>query len=61
MIYSNVSAYAMLQWACANIGAVLVTLNPAYRSRELVSKLDLIYATAGSLRAIDAGKSRSKH
>ena len=27
----------MLQWACASIGAVLVTLNPAYRLTELVS------------------------
>ena len=30
------SAYACLQWACASIGAVLVTLNPAYRIPELV-------------------------
>lgn len=30
------SAYAMLQWACASIGAILVTLNPAYRLPELV-------------------------
>lgn len=27
----------MLQLACASIGAVLVTLNPAYRLTELVS------------------------
>ena len=26
----------MLQWACASIGAILVTLNPAYRLPELV-------------------------
>ena len=26
----------MLQWACANIGAILVTVNPAYRVEELV-------------------------
>ena len=31
------SSYAMLQWACASIGAILVTLNPAYRLTELVS------------------------
>ena len=30
------SAYAMLQWACAKTGAILVTVNPAYRIRELV-------------------------
>ena len=30
------SAYACLQWACARIGAILVTLNPAYRLPELV-------------------------
>jgi hypothetical protein len=27
----------MLQWACASIGAILVTMNPAYRLPELVS------------------------
>lgn len=27
----------MLQWACASVGAILVTLNPAYRVHELVS------------------------
>lgn len=31
------SSYASLQWACASIGAILVTLNPAYRLNELVS------------------------
>ena len=30
------SSYAMLQLACASIGAILVTLNPAYRLTELV-------------------------
>jgi non-ribosomal peptide synthetase component F len=30
------SAYAALQWACARIGAILVTINPAYRAHELV-------------------------
>ena len=33
------SAYALLQWACASVGAILVTLNPAYRINELVSVL----------------------
>lgn len=33
------SAYAMLQWACASIGAIMVTINPAYRTQELVSCL----------------------
>lgn len=32
-----VSSYALLQWACASVGAILVTLNPAYRVNELVS------------------------
>ena len=27
----------MLQWACASVGAILVTINPAYRINELVS------------------------
>lgn len=30
------SAYATLQWASARIGAILVTLNPAYRPHEFV-------------------------
>lgn len=30
------SAYAMLQWACSIIGAISVTVNPAYRVNELV-------------------------
>lgn len=28
----------MLQWACASIGAILVTVNPAYRLQELVGE-----------------------
>jgi acyl-CoA synthetase (AMP-forming)/AMP-acid ligase II len=38
----------MLQWACASIGAILVTVNPAYRVEELVrclqvfTRLDLL-------------------
>lgn len=35
--YIIASAYASLQWACASIGAILVTINPAYRVKELVS------------------------
>lgn len=42
-VYMTYSAYAMLQWACARIGAVLVTINPAYRLNELVSVLQGIY------------------
>jgi acyl-CoA synthetase (AMP-forming)/AMP-acid ligase II len=30
------SAYACLQWACASIGAILVTINPAYHLNEHV-------------------------
>ncbi|PPQ68924.1 hypothetical protein CVT24_007668 [Panaeolus cyanescens] len=41
VIMGNNSAYATLQWACASIGAILVTLNPAYRLVELVSTLKL--------------------
>lgn len=37
MDLGGVSAYATLQWACASVGANLVTLNPAYRLPELVS------------------------
>jgi hypothetical protein len=33
----STSAYVSLQWACASIGAILVTLNPVYRIHELVS------------------------
>lgn len=32
------SAYAQLQWACSIIGAISVTINPAYRVHELVSR-----------------------
>lgn len=41
VIMGNNSAYAMLQWACARVGAILVTLNPAYRAHELVATLAL--------------------
>lgn len=33
------SAYAQLQWACSIIGAILVTINPAYKVHELVNQL----------------------
>ncbi|KAI0761447.1 acyl-CoA synthetase [Irpex lacteus] len=42
VIMGNNSAYAMMQWACASIGAILVTLNPAYRLPELVKTLSLV-------------------
>lgn len=37
------SAYACLQWACSSIGAILVTLNPAYRLKELVISIPMRY------------------
>ncbi|KAJ2930971.1 hypothetical protein H1R20_g6124, partial [Candolleomyces eurysporus] len=42
VIMGNTSAYAMLQWASASIGAILVTINPAYRLHELVNTLHLV-------------------
>ncbi|KAF8627091.1 hypothetical protein AX15_004550 [Amanita polypyramis BW_CC] len=42
IIMGNNSSYAMLQWACASIGAILVTINPAYRLQELISTLNLV-------------------
>ncbi|KZT10257.1 acyl-CoA synthetase [Laetiporus sulphureus 93-53] len=42
VVMGNNSAYASLQWACASIGAILVTLNPAYRLPELISTLKLV-------------------
>ncbi|KJA16652.1 hypothetical protein HYPSUDRAFT_47135 [Hypholoma sublateritium FD-334 SS-4] len=41
VIMGNTSSYAMLQLACASIGAILVTLNPAYRLTELAATLNL--------------------
>ncbi|KAF8589110.1 acyl-CoA synthetase [Ramaria rubella] len=41
VIMGNNSAYALLQWACVRVGAILVTLNPAYRTHELVDALKL--------------------
>ncbi|KAL4068580.1 hypothetical protein V8B97DRAFT_1873108 [Scleroderma yunnanense] len=42
VIMGNNSAYALLQWACASIGAILVTLNPAYQLHELVEALNVV-------------------
>ncbi|KAL0948787.1 hypothetical protein HGRIS_008917 [Hohenbuehelia grisea] len=42
VIMGNNSAYAMLQWACSMIDAILVTINPAYRLNELVNTLSLV-------------------
>ncbi|KAG2106105.1 acetyl-CoA synthetase-like protein [Suillus cothurnatus] len=45
VLMGNNSSYASLQWACASIGAILVTLNPAYRLNELVETLNLVSVT----------------
>ena len=45
----TVSAYALLQWACARVGAILVTLNPGYRAPELVSDLPVSILSSFSL------------
>ncbi|KAL0576077.1 hypothetical protein V5O48_005905 [Marasmius crinis-equi] len=37
VVMGNNSSYAMLQWACARVGSILVTVNPAYRIDELAS------------------------
>ncbi|KZP14919.1 acetyl-CoA synthetase-like protein [Athelia psychrophila] len=42
VIMGNNSSYATLQWACARIGAILVTINPAYRLSELIATLNLV-------------------
>ncbi|KAH9983134.1 acetyl-CoA synthetase-like protein [Russula compacta] len=39
VVMGNTSAYAMLQWACSSIGAILVTINPAYRVQELIETI----------------------
>ncbi|KAF8331382.1 acyl-CoA synthetase [Cantharellus anzutake] len=41
VVMGNCSTYACLQWAAASIGAVLVTINPAYRIRELIGVMKL--------------------
>ncbi|KAG2091841.1 uncharacterized protein F5147DRAFT_437211 [Suillus discolor] len=45
VLMGNNSSYASLQWACASIGAILVTLNPAYRLNELVETINLVGVT----------------
>ncbi|SJX65406.1 related to Long-chain-fatty-acid--CoA ligase [Sporisorium reilianum f. sp. reilianum] len=45
VLMMNCSAYGALQWACAQIGAVLVTLNPAYSTSELRRAINLVEAT----------------
>ncbi|KDQ60182.1 hypothetical protein JAAARDRAFT_32562 [Jaapia argillacea MUCL 33604] len=42
VVMGNNSAYALLQWACASIGAILVTINPAYRAHELINTLKIV-------------------
>ncbi|KDQ20227.1 hypothetical protein BOTBODRAFT_101410 [Botryobasidium botryosum FD-172 SS1] len=42
VILGNNSAYAMLQWACARAGAVIVTINPAYKVHELIAAMSLV-------------------
>jgi len=42
VVMGNTSAYAMLQWACASVGAILVTINPAYRIHELIEVIRLV-------------------
>lgn len=42
VIMGNNSAYAVLQWACARIGAILVTVNPAYRINEIIRTLNAV-------------------
>ena len=49
------SAYAMLQWACASIGAILVTLNPAYRLTELVRFSILLGFTISNFSTVIGG------
>ncbi|KAF9645990.1 acetyl-CoA synthetase-like protein [Thelephora ganbajun] len=40
VVMGNNSAYAQLQWACSIIGAILVTINPAYKVHELMGTLN---------------------
>ncbi|KAG8962345.1 hypothetical protein FRC03_004322 [Tulasnella sp. 419] len=42
VVMGNCSAYALLQWACARIGAILVTINPAYKMNEIINTLNLV-------------------
>ncbi|KDN40110.1 hypothetical protein RSAG8_08310, partial [Rhizoctonia solani AG-8 WAC10335] len=45
IIMGNCSAYAVLQWACARIGAILVTMNPAYKVHEILDALNAVTAS----------------
>ncbi|KAF9266062.1 acetyl-CoA synthetase-like protein [Marasmius fiardii PR-910] len=42
VIMGNNSSYAMLQWAAACVGSILVTINPAYRIDELINTLRIV-------------------
>ncbi|KAK7036621.1 hypothetical protein VNI00_011554 [Paramarasmius palmivorus] len=44
VVMGNNSSYAMLQWAAARIGSILVTINPAYRIDELAATLRIVGA-----------------
>ncbi|KAJ1305913.1 hypothetical protein OPQ81_010632 [Rhizoctonia solani] len=44
-IMGNCSAYAVLQWACARIGAIIVTVNPAYKVHEILAVLNTVTAS----------------
>ncbi|KAF8842000.1 acetyl-CoA synthetase-like protein [Paxillus ammoniavirescens] len=57
VVMGNNSSYALLQWACASVGAILVTLNPAYRINELVNTLNL----AGVSHLFAVPRVRSSH
>ncbi|KAG9013105.1 hypothetical protein FRB90_006277 [Tulasnella sp. 427] len=46
VIMGNNSVYAILQWACARIGAILVTVNPAYRITEIIRTLNAVQVKA---------------
>ncbi|KAG9120077.1 hypothetical protein FRC07_004586 [Ceratobasidium sp. 392] len=44
-ILGNCSAYGVLQWACARIGAIIVTMNPAYKMHEILGALNGVTAS----------------
>ncbi|EJD51334.1 acyl-CoA synthetase [Auricularia subglabra TFB-10046 SS5] len=46
VVLGNSSPYAVLQWACARIGAIIVTINPAYKMHELLSMVNLVSVKA---------------
>jgi acyl-CoA synthetase (AMP-forming)/AMP-acid ligase II len=45
VLMMNNSAYGALQWATAKLGAILVTLNPSYSTRELGQALNQVKAS----------------